>query len=535
MNDHIKDVTRRFAAAGYRAVAPALFHRAGGGTAPYDDFTQGHAALRGRERRRHAHGRRRGARATCAARASTTRRSASSASASAGVSRSWSPPGASSARRSASTAAASRPRAGRLPVADRRRGQARDALARPVRRPDQRHPASRTSSCCARRSSARPGRRTRSCATRTPSTASTATCAPSYHEAAAKDGWERTLDWLGDTSPPEPAPAVLRSPEFGGRGVLFHSHAVLLLFAATFTLYWGVRSQTRAHGRAALREHHFYASWNPVARGPRARDRVLRLLDRDPASRTASDPRRAAPAARRQPLRQPRPARLLQVRQLLPASLDEARARRVGASAPRRCCTSSCRSASRSTPSRRSATRSTSTAADCRPSATCATSCCSSCSSRTWSPGRSSAPATSCRRFAGRKRWDWARMQLGVQFFLLGLFKKLAIADRMALFADPVFADPASLRRGRGLARPSLAYALPDLLRLLRLHRHGARLRAPARLQAGAELRHAVPVAEHRRVLAALAHLAVDLAARLPVHPARRQPRRRAARPTATC
>ena len=32
VNDHIQDVTRRFAAAGYYAVAPALFHRAGGGT-----------------------------------------------------------------------------------------------------------------------------------------------------------------------------------------------------------------------------------------------------------------------------------------------------------------------------------------------------------------------------------------------------------------------------------------------------------------------------------------------------------------------
>jgi carboxymethylenebutenolidase len=40
VNDHIQDVTRRFAAAGYLAVAPALFHRAGGGTAPYDDFSQ---------------------------------------------------------------------------------------------------------------------------------------------------------------------------------------------------------------------------------------------------------------------------------------------------------------------------------------------------------------------------------------------------------------------------------------------------------------------------------------------------------------
>src|SRR5262245_3893671 len=47
-----------------------------------------------------------------------------------------------------------------------------------------------------------------------------------------------------------------------------------------------------------------------------------------------------------------------------------------------------------------------------------------------------------------RKRFSWARMQLGVQFFLLGLFKKLAIADRMALFADPVFANPDQYNSG---------------------------------------------------------------------------------------
>jgi carboxymethylenebutenolidase len=40
VNDHIQDVTRRVADAGYLAAAPALFHRAGGGTAPYDDFSQ---------------------------------------------------------------------------------------------------------------------------------------------------------------------------------------------------------------------------------------------------------------------------------------------------------------------------------------------------------------------------------------------------------------------------------------------------------------------------------------------------------------
>src|SRR5262245_9988406 len=40
------------------------------------------------------------------------------------------------------------------------------------------------------------------------------------------------------------------------------------------------------------------------------------------------------------------------------------------------------------------------------------------------------------------KRWDWLRVQLGVQMVLMGLFKKIAIADRMALYVDPVFANP---------------------------------------------------------------------------------------------
>src|SRR4051794_22898558 len=40
VNDHIEDVTRRVADAGHHAIAPALFHRSGGGTAPYDDFSK---------------------------------------------------------------------------------------------------------------------------------------------------------------------------------------------------------------------------------------------------------------------------------------------------------------------------------------------------------------------------------------------------------------------------------------------------------------------------------------------------------------
>ena len=40
------------------------------------------------------------------------------------------------------------------------------------------------------------------------------------------------------------------------------------------------------------------------------------------------------------------------------------------------------------------------------------------------------------------KRWNWLRVQVGVQLFLVGVFKKMAIADRMAMYCDPVFANP---------------------------------------------------------------------------------------------
>jgi len=40
VNDHIEDVTRRFAAEGYLAVAPHLYHRTGGTTMPYDKFDE---------------------------------------------------------------------------------------------------------------------------------------------------------------------------------------------------------------------------------------------------------------------------------------------------------------------------------------------------------------------------------------------------------------------------------------------------------------------------------------------------------------
>ena len=63
VNDHIKEVTRRIADAGYRAVAPTLFHRAGGGTADYTDFAKVMPLFKGMSDARHSDGRGRGGRA----------------------------------------------------------------------------------------------------------------------------------------------------------------------------------------------------------------------------------------------------------------------------------------------------------------------------------------------------------------------------------------------------------------------------------------------------------------------------------------
>src|SRR4051794_27173362 len=40
LNGHIEDVTDRLAAAGHRGLGLDIFHRSGGGTAPYDDFAK---------------------------------------------------------------------------------------------------------------------------------------------------------------------------------------------------------------------------------------------------------------------------------------------------------------------------------------------------------------------------------------------------------------------------------------------------------------------------------------------------------------
>ena len=120
------------------------------------------------------------------------------------------------------------------------------------------------------------------------------------------------------------------------------------------------------------------------------------------------------------------------------------------------------------------------------------------------------------------------RFARGLMLLVVGLAKKVFLGDPLAEYVNPIFAGR---RRGqgrhrrRGLAGDARLH-LPDLFRLLRLHRHGARHRAPVRDRAAAELRRALPGGLAAGFLAALAHDPVALPARLSLHPARRQPAR---------
>ncbi|WP_020469919.1 MBOAT family O-acyltransferase [Zavarzinella formosa] len=62
-------------------------------------------------------------------------------------------------------------------------------------------------------------------------------------------------------------------------------------------------------------------------------------------------------------------------------------------------------------------------------------------------------------QIARPKRWSWPRARLGAEYLILGLVKKLAVADRMAMMADPVFANPGSYGTA-AIWLAALAYAL---------------------------------------------------------------------------
>ena len=121
----------------------------------------------------------------------------------------------------------------------------------------------------------------------------------------------------------------------------------------------------------------------------------------------------------------------------------------------------------------------------------------------------------------------------GLLLVLLGLAKKMVMADQFAQIADGYFQDVAKHPGmvpawcGRDRVRH------PDLLRFLRLHRHGHRHGEAAGLPFPGEFPAAVSGLQHHRLLASLAHFAVALAARLSLHPAGRQSRTAGSKPIA--
>ncbi len=109
----------------------------------------------------------------------------------------------------------------------------------------------------------------------------------------------------------------------------------------------------------------------------------------------------------------------------------------------------------------------------------------------------------------------------GVAFFMLGLAKKILLANPCGKIADTCF-DAGSVQHARCLVRLG-RLRLPNLFRFQRLLRHGDRAWSDARIRLREKFRFALPLGIDHRFLAALAHLALHLAARISLHPARRQ------------
>ena len=119
----------------------------------------------------------------------------------------------------------------------------------------------------------------------------------------------------------------------------------------------------------------------------------------------------------------------------------------------------------------------------------CATSPSSSPSSRSWSPG----PIVRAAKFLPQiGRWPAvdaaSRSSARLMLIARGFFKKVVLADFLAHLRRRGRSTSRARRQPHGGLDRRLRLRLPDLLRLLRLHRHRPRLLAPARVRAAGEL-----------------------------------------------
>lgn len=119
-----------------------------------------------------------------------------------------------------------------------------------------------------------------------------------------------------------------------------------------------------------------------------------------------------------------------------------------------------------------------------------------------------------------------ADMVDGFGRFMLGVVKKTLLADTLSAGADNAFA--ADLH-AIGFADAWLGvvfFTFQIYFEFFRLLRHGDRDRSHAGHPPAGELRHALHLMQHHRVLATLAHLSLDLDTRVSIYPARWQPGR---------
>ena len=168
--------------------------------------------------------------------------------------------------------------------------------------------------------------------------------------------------------------------------------------------------------------------------------------------------------------------------------------------------------------------------------AACSTCRCTSRSSRTWSPGRSCAGRRCCRSSRTSAGPTWSTPPAPCGSSRAGLFKKVVVANYLAqTITDPVFGAPESATAAGTSSAPRYAFSVQIYADFSGYTDIAIGVRAAARHQVPRELRPAVHRGQPPGLLASLAHDAVAVAARLPVHPARRQPRSRGGGSTATC
>ena len=131
-------------------------------------------------------------------------------------------------------------------------------------------------------------------------------------------------------------------------------------------------------------------------------------------------------------------------------------------------------------------------------------------------------------QFAERsnKRPQAANLASGLFLLTIGLVKKVLIADTFAPIADAGFGAAGDAVGACRVDRGARLHDA-DLFRFLGLHRHGAGRGAHVQHPDADQFRLAVPLDRHPRILAPLAHHAVALPARVPVHTAGRQSSRR--------